>query len=64
MEWQPIEAAPKDGRMLILGKTGEKTSFPGRFSRLDNHFLDSAGFFRDPDVFMEFPKTPSKSARG
>ena len=60
-EWQPIETAPKDGR-LILAATPRATDFSGFFvvywSGPDENWLYSVGRWIKPTHWMPLPAPP------
>jgi hypothetical protein len=72
MNWQPIETAPKDGRVVILGYRSDDDgiAFPG-FYMCDpeqNHWGETGWFYLDENVltgrtcepthWMELPEPP------
>lgn len=69
MEWQPIETAPKDGTVLLLGefRDGEARAFVGRFglktgAHLIASWLSIPGYFqRIPTHWMPLPDPPCHS---
>lgn len=56
-EWQPIETAPTDNRLLILCRAGSAFSFIGsRHASGIAGWFDIGGAQRDPTHWQPFPK--------
>ena len=77
MEWQPIDTAPKDGRLIIVGHgngvwvacydaifpSGYKPSNPWR-SMLLNHDHIRRNHSLEPTHWMPLPKAPNALGQG
>ena len=77
MEWQPIDTAPKDGRLIIVGHgngvwvacydaifpSGYKPSNPWR-SMLLNHDHIRRNHSLEPTHWMPLPKAPNVEVSG
>ncbi len=60
-EWQPIETAPRDGRQIILGWSGEPGGGCEGFWLCDpkqNHWGETGWFATDDNVLTEHPSNP------
>lgn len=64
MEWQPIETAPKDCRLVLIREAHGNDfigTFVGYFSPVDNAFLYSVGrAIKKPTHWMPLPPAPVK----
>lgn len=77
MEWQPIDTAPKDGRLILVGNetgvwvacydaifpSGYRPSNPWR-SMLLNHDHIRRNHSLEPTHWMPLPKAPNAELRG
>lgn len=55
--WQPIETAPKDGRLVLLARPTSVVPFMGGYCQ-SRGWLDSYGHSRDPSHWQPLPNTP------
>lgn len=53
-QWQPIESAPKDRPILLYGSS----IFKGRWSKVDNSWIEDGGLLRNPKQWTELPEEP------
>lgn len=63
-EWQPIKSAPRDGRTLLLNRTGSTRVYTGRYVTCDasGWWLDTHGQQRDPSSWQPLPPPPKGEA--
>jgi hypothetical protein len=62
MEWQPIETAPKDKRIL-LGRVGHPWAFTACWRDYYKHWStgsSSMDFFAEPTHWMQAPEAPTE----
>jgi len=70
MKWQPIETAPKDKTVIILGflphwsLNGSRRVYEGRWSKTQNTWTSVNGFmiFSEASHWMPLPQPPESAA--
>jgi hypothetical protein len=62
--WLPISEAPRDGRTILLFRTGSARVVPGYWSQADLSWVDTDGSLRDPSHYQPLPTPPAPGGEG
>lgn len=59
MKWQPIEAAPLEDDLLIIGYSPELGVLPARYNKIDETWEKLTELYNDYDITMYETWTPT-----